>query len=142
SDLDEENYLEEQDESWVIPVQCLPVDDFSNRMVVTNLRLANNDIVPGMLYNIFPENYEKTKVLICVSLVKDGEWFHLVRYFDAAYDRYGPVQLAEFLGLSIDEVFPISYDISSLAVGDERALKGSILAEPEKKLSYDERRAL
>ncbi|MHB1457633.1 MAG: hypothetical protein ACYC0V_12035 [Armatimonadota bacterium] len=141
-DMDEESYTPEQDESWVVPVTHLPIDDFNNCIVVTNLRLANNQTVTGMMDNIDLDSIEKTEVFIGVSIAKDGEWFHLARYFDVEYDRYGPERLAEFLGLSIDEVFPVSYDIGSLAVGAERVLKRSIPAKPERRLTEEEIMAL
>lgn len=137
-DLDEENYTKDQDESWIRPVYQLPVTSLSNRIVFSDLKLANKGLVAGLLGNINLNNIEKTKVFICVSVNKNNKWFHLERYFDVAYDRYGPKQLAEFIGLSLHEVFPITYDISSLVVGDERVLKGSIMAEPEIRLSDDE----
>jgi hypothetical protein len=62
----------------------------------------------------------------------------LARYFDVDYERRGPQQLADFLGLEICEVFPISYDISFVAIGENAVLKGSIPAEPEVKLSKSE----
>lgn len=141
-DMDEENYSDEQDETWVLPVLHLPVDDLSNRIVVTKLKLANNQEVVGMMDNIELNNIESTKVFIGVSVEKEGGWFHLERYFDALYDKYGPSQLAEFLGLQIDQVFPISYDISLLATGNVNVIKGIIPAEPEQRLSFDERRKL
>lgn len=91
-----------------------------------------------MIGNIDLDSIEKTEAFVGISIIRDGEWFHLARYFDVALDTYGPEKLAEFLGLSIDEVFPISYDIGSLAVGDERALKGSIPAEPDKRFTKEE----
>lgn len=77
-----------------------------------------------------------------ISLKKGDEWFHLARYFDSEYGRYGPEQLAGFLGLPVDEVFPISYDISLIAEGNEDVLKGQFHSEPLERLSRDERMSL
>lgn len=141
-DVDEESYVPEQDESWVIPVLHIPVTDFSNCIAVTKLKLNNNNYIIGILGNIQLLNFKKNNYIICLSIYNNKSWFYLNRYFDVAYDVFGPKQLAEFLSLSINEVFPITYDISSLAVGDQRVLKGMIPSEPEIRLTKDEIRRL
>jgi hypothetical protein len=42
--------------------------------------------------------------------------------------------LAAFLELPVDQVFPISYDLSEIVEGNPMALRGSIAADPEEKL--------
>jgi hypothetical protein len=79
-----------------------------------------------------------TKHFLTVSLERDGAWFDLARYFDVDYDRRGPRQLAEFLGLAITDVFPITYDLSDIAVGSLDTLKGCISQEPDGRLSEDD----
>ena len=59
----------------------------------------------------------------------------LSRYFDVDYSENGPEALARFLGLDVDEVFPISYDITRYADGNRASLVGSILKEPREKLT-------
>ena len=42
------------------------------------------------------------------------------------------------LGLKLDDVFPISYDVSGCCIGDAAALAGVIESDPKDKLSQDE----
>ena len=75
---------------------------------------------------------------LSLSVPSQGEWFHLARYHDSDYAENGPVALAQLLGLTVAEVFPITYDLTSYVSGEASALKGTILAEPRERLSRDE----
>jgi hypothetical protein len=68
--------------------------------------------------------------------------FHLARYFDVDFNQSGPQALADFLGLQLDEVFPIFYDISALSLGDRASLVGTIEKEHREKLTREELIAL
>jgi hypothetical protein len=46
--------------------------------------------------------------------------------------------LAGFLGLHVEEVFPIRYDISGVAVGLDEVVRGEIPAEPAERLTGEE----
>jgi hypothetical protein len=65
-------------------------------------------------------------------------WFDLARYHDVDYGRRGPSALASFLGLSASEIFPISYDISGIALGDALVTRGSITQVPDEKLTVEQ----
>jgi hypothetical protein len=68
--------------------------------------------------------------------------FTLARYFDVDYERRGPAALAGFLGLRVEEVFPVAYDIGAVAVGLAEVIRGSIPSEPAEKLTEEELTAL
>jgi hypothetical protein len=42
------------------------------------------------------------------------------------FKKHEPAELAEALGLTLDEVFPIAYDISAFAVGPDDIVRGKI----------------
>ena len=48
------------------------------------------------------------------------------------------MQLAAFLGLGIDEVFPITYDLTGVAIGLDEVVKGTIPIEAPEELTDDE----
>jgi hypothetical protein len=125
-------------ETTVRPVIPLPVDSLQNRAVGTQVKLANGSRLWAVLSNISLRNPRHTSQFLALSIEKDGKWFHLPRYFDVEYDRMGPKQLAEFLGLPIDSVFPIEYDLSGIVKADTGITKGYIPLEPEERLSEDE----
>jgi hypothetical protein len=127
-----------RDETWVVPFVDLPVNTLSNRIVAVDLRFGRRKAT-GMLGNIDLDDPRATREFATLSVHHRRSWFHLERYFDPAYEQSGPHQLAEFLGVPFDEVFPIQYDISAVAVGHPKVLRGQINAEPEVRLSNNER---
>jgi hypothetical protein len=66
----------------------------------------------------------------------------MARYHDFDCDQRGPAALANFLGLKIEQVFPILYDVSDCCLGDPSVISGGIPKEPKKKLSRAELMAL
>ena len=122
----------------VRPVPNHPVRDLKGRLLGTQVRLRNGTYHWAILSNISLDSLRETRHFLCVSIEKNGRWFHLARYHDVDYEERGPAGLAGFLGLSISEILPIEYDISALAVGDPSVLKGTIPREPEERLSLDE----
>ncbi len=131
------------DETAMTPVKILPVDHLTGRVVGVGLVLANGQKVPGLLGNINVRNLRKTEQYRTVAVFKNQRKFRLNRYFDLDERRlYGPEQLAGFLGLPIDKVFPMTYDLGGLLESSPEIARGRILAEPAERLSAEERRKL
>jgi hypothetical protein len=127
------------DETWVVPVRALPVSDISGRVVATMVRLAGGVTVPAILGNIDLRKPASTYHFRGLSIIADrADWFHLARYHDLDYDSRGPEALARFLGLPLSAVFPITYDLSNVAVGDVQCVAGTITAEPAERLTKAE----
>lgn len=141
-DLDERNYSSDQDETWVYAVQKLPVDTLENRIVAVDVTLANGRIITATLENIIVNDPVATKEFLAATFWINEKWVFLLRYFDVAYSIFGPKALCKELGMSIDEVFPIKYDITNLAIGAKDALKNVITSEPERILTDKERSKL
>lgn len=133
-DLEEKGY----DETWVRPFTELPITSLGNRVLGTQVRLNNGEQRCAVLDNITFTRPDKTEQFIGITIIDGDRRFHLARYVDTDYKDHGPAQLAEFLGLPLDQVFPITYDIASLAVGHPDVIKGRINAEPSRKLNRDE----
>ena len=127
-----------EDETWVTPVLDLPVTTLSNRLVATELRLNNGTKIPAILSNIDLGNPFSTSHFILVSVYSGDREFVLAHYSASDYLDHGPCALAAFLGLPVDDVFPMTYDISDLAIGDTAALQGTIYEEHPAKLSDHE----
>jgi hypothetical protein len=122
-------------QTTVQPVNKLPVKSLAGRAVATKIRLANGSDVWGVLGNVNPNDAYRTEHFLTLSVLKDNEWFTLARYFDFDYAERGPEGLAHFLGLRVDDVFPIYYDIIGHVKGDPAALSGTIPREPREKLT-------
>jgi hypothetical protein len=126
---------DELGETAMRPIKKLPVKNLASRLVGTEVRLANGNKVWGLLGNVKVTNPKLNEHFITLSVERDGIWFTMARYHDIERKERGPQALAKFLRLRIDEVFPISYDISRFSLGDPAALVGTLDKEPQEKLT-------
>jgi hypothetical protein len=125
-------------ETMTRPVEKLPVETLENRLVGTQVRLANGLDVWGLLGNFDVKNPRATYHILTLSIERGGEWFHLARYHDFDFTSQGPEALARFLGLDVDDVFPITVDVRRYVRGDPAALKAIVLKEPRERLTRAE----
>jgi len=130
------------EDTTVRPVKRIPVASLAGRILGTEVVLANRTKVWASFGNIAEHSPQRTAHFLAASFERDGRWFHLARYHDVDYEKRGPEQLAAFLGLPVDDVFPISYDVRKFAKGDPLALCGVIPKEPQERLTEDELIAL
>jgi hypothetical protein len=129
------NEDEKRGETAVRPVKKTPVKNLAGRLVGTQVRLANGTDVWALIGNVDASNPRLTQHFLTLSVLRNGRWFSMARYHDFDSNERGPQALATFLGLRLDEVFPISYDISRFCVGTSAALIGTIEKEPPEKLT-------
>ena len=129
----------DRDETWVVPVHRLPVRHLDGRIVATRLRLACGETAAGIIGNVSLDSPRSTEHFLTVTVFRgDGRSFDLARYHDGDRSQRGPSALAEFLAVTVADVFPITYDISAVAQGAAEVLRGRIQAEPCERLSKDE----
>ena len=86
-------------------------------MVGVRVRLANGEEVWGLIGNVDASNPRLTQHVLTLSTFHGGRWFTMARYHDIGAEKNGPNVLARFLGLPVDNVFPIAYDIRRFCVG-------------------------
>jgi len=122
-------------ETAVLPIKKTPVKNLTGRVVGTQVRLANNTNVWALIGNIDASNPRLTQHFLTLSVFRNGHWFTMARYHDFDANERGPRELANFLDLGVDEVFPIHYDIRPFCLGDHTALSGIITKEPRERLS-------
>jgi hypothetical protein len=126
---------DEKGETAVRPVKRTPVNNLNGRLVGIKVRLANDAGVWALIGNVDTSNPRLTQHFLTLSVFRDGRCFTMARYHDFDAHERGPQALAAFLGLPIDKVFPISYDIRRFSKGDPAALTGTIEKEPREKLT-------
>lgn len=126
------------DETELTPVRKLPCKNLNGRLVGTQVTLADGSLAWCFLGNIDTSNPKLTVHFITVSIESNGKWFHLARYHDFDFTDRSPSRLATFLSKDIDSVFPIRYDIRSLAEGEPDALAGLIEKEPRERFTRAE----
>jgi hypothetical protein len=129
-------------ETMVQPVEELPVGNLDNRLIGAQVRLANGSLVWALIGNFDVSNPRSTQHFLTLSIEHDGKRFHLARYHDVGFPEEGPEALARFLGLHVDDVFPISVDVRRYVRGDPAALTAVVLKEPQEKLTREELIAL
>jgi hypothetical protein len=91
-----------------------------------------------MLSNLDAHNTDQTEHVLTLSIFHRRQWFHLARYHDFDQRRHGPNALCRFLGLTLAEVFPLSYDIRKYVRGAPAGGAGQIRAKPRRKLTHPE----
>jgi hypothetical protein len=128
---------DEADELSVFPVRDLPVADLEGRFVGTRVQFANGDLHWAMLFYLHANDSRKTEQFLSVRIERNGKWFDLARYWDVDYERSGPEALARFLGLPLEEIFPIRYDVREYSMGNPAALAGEVPKEPRERLPED-----
>lgn len=115
----------------VKPLSKLPVRDLDGCLIGTQVTLANGQKVDALIGNIKSRDAKRTQLAITVALFKGAQKFDLDRRFDPDYSRCGPAALSRFLNLTVNEVFPISYDLTEFSEGTIEALKGKIENAPK-----------
>ena len=125
-------------ETLMRPVTDLPADHMLTRIVGTKATLADGSKLWIGLENLDPGSAYKTKHLLSVAVFNGQEWFPLDRYHDYDLKNHGPHALARFLGKTVEQVFPIRYDVTSCVVGPADALRGFIESDPQDKLTREQ----
>ena len=129
-------------ETMVQPVEKLPVETLDNRLVGTQVHFANGSRVWALIGNFDVTNPRATQHFLTLSIERGGKWLYLARYHDIGFPAEGPEDLARFLGLHVDDVFPISVDVRRYVRGDPKALTAIVLKEPRERLTREELWAL
>jgi hypothetical protein len=119
-------------------VKSIPVKSLQNRLVGTQVRLADRSTVWCLLGNIEPTNPIFTRHFLTISLHHKRQWFNLARYHDTDFKARDGAALARFLGKPISDVFPISYDITDIAVGVRESLVGTISLQIDESLTAED----
>ena len=123
------------DETFVRAVKKVPVMSLTGKIIGTQVRLASSVQAWELIGNIDAGHPRLAEHFLTLSIERNGKWFALARYHDFDYADRGPEALSRFLGLSVDEIFPISFDIQRYAQGDLAALAGNVRKEPRERLS-------
>ncbi len=122
--------VDEVGETCVRPVAKLPVSSGEGRIFGSELRFRDGSVVFGFLGNLSLSATEKNRHFLTVSVFVGSDTYHLARYHDLDVAKRGPASLAKRFGKKEDEVFPISYDLSSVATGSDDCIRGTIPKEP------------
>ena len=126
----------------VSPVKRLPVDHLRSRLVATQVALANGQQTWALISSASANSARHNQHLATVAILWRDRWFRLAHYIEFDRETRSPEQLAKFIGLTLGDVFPISYDLRHAVRGTEEALVGRLFAEQKERLSTDQFYAL
>jgi hypothetical protein len=115
-----------------------PVSEMSNRIVGTYCKTNSNDEIFCVISNIDLEDPKATDLFITISVMEEDREFYLARYFDVDYDRNGPESLSKWLNKKMEDIFPISWDISKIVSGKSIVKRGIINSIIKNKLTEEE----
>ncbi len=118
----------------VEPVLEVPCADLDEKLVGTQVTLADGTRVWALLSNIAPNDPKFTKHFLTILIERNGQWFDLARYHDIRYQSDGPLELSKFLGKAVDDIFPITFDVRSIFQGESAVLCSRIEKEPGERL--------
>lgn len=113
----------------------LPLESLTGVVVGTQVKFANDETRWATLFNVSSSEPLPTEHFLSLCVLHETKWVPLARYHDVDYSIRGPAAFASVIGLEIDDIFPISYDIRRIAVGDPGALAGQILSVPRSRLT-------
>ena len=122
--------LEVADDMLVRPVVVLPVTNLANRIVGTRVRLANGTMLWAELGNLDLQDPPETRRCLMLSLLWGNQWAHFFPRHDFGQKGEAAASLASTLGLPVDDIFPIAYDVSDCCVGNPEVVRGSVEAIP------------
>lgn len=125
-------------ETLMRPVSEIPISSTHSRLIGCELRLADGSPLFGFLGNLSLEKADQNQHFLTLSVFVRGSIEHLARYHDHDVAEHGPAWLAKILRKKETEVFPIFYDVSAIAKGDQDCVRGFISREPKQKLSRSE----
>ncbi|MFZ6736048.1 hypothetical protein ACO0LG_29280 [Undibacterium sp. Ji42W] len=132
------NSQEKIGETVVRPIKRIPVKSLTGKLVGTKVRFANGTDTWALIGNVDANNARLTQHFLTLSIFNADKWFTLARYHDIERERFGPEALEMFMGLDVNQIFLITYDISRCCTGDSKSLIGTIEKEPEEKLTRAE----
>jgi hypothetical protein len=114
-------------ETIVRPVKKIPVKNLTGKVVGAQVRFANGSQAWALIGNVDVANPRFTEHFLTLSIKHGGRWFALARYHDHDFADRGPEALARFLGIRVDDIFPISVDVRRCSVPAPRQMGRSSL---------------
>jgi hypothetical protein len=114
----------------LVPVNRIPSRNPLGKLFAVELALRGGQRVWGLVGGVNARDARLTQHMATLALHRNSKWFLLARYHDPDYSTRGPAQLADFLGIPVEDVFPIAFDVAHLVEGSPEALRGTVERDP------------
>jgi hypothetical protein len=120
----------DSDDETLKPVVKYPVADLGNRILGLKCILANGDEKHCTLSNVELSDPVKNEHFLFISIFINGKYVSKPRYFDISYNREMS-SLVSVMKLSMDEIFPIRWDVSAFVSNKSKVKNGVIRDKPD-----------
>lgn len=107
-------------------------------IISSNVTFSDGSIHLALFQNVSLTDPEMNDHFLSLTVERNGKWFPLACYHNPAIEKWGPLQLAAFMGKTVEEIFPIHYDLRDVLNSDSPTLVGIVRAEPLVRLTEDE----
>ncbi|WCL50772.1 hypothetical protein [Leptospira sp. GIMC2001] len=132
-------YIPSKDGSlWIKPVKSLT--NLKNRMVTAEITFRNGTKGFGFIefLRLDSPNWSKHNRVLWL-LLEESKWFRLTKYYNhKSNDPHGPEELANQLGMRIEDVFPIHFEAQKFLNKESEVLSGLFEIKPKWGVSHDE----
>ncbi len=108
----------------LIPVLDLPVESLDERVVGTQVRLANGQLIWAVLFGLDSFSPVFNERDVGISFLVEGKRVMLGRAWERDLPGHGIGNLCAALKLLESDIFPITFDVSHLVFGDKSSLRG------------------
>ena len=126
---------DESGELAVEPIDKYPVQSLENCVAGIKVKFANGYQSWALVANFDLNSSKKNKHFLSFTFLDEEEQIYtLPRYFDAGYDKATQEELPAILRMAIEDIFPVSYDLTLIADGDQSILSSSfdLMSAPER----------
>ena len=118
------------DDFEIEPVDKSSFAELSGLIVASQVEFADSTKHLALHQSVSLAGQKVNDHFLSLTIERGGYWFPLARYHDVSIENYGPTQLAEFIGKSVKEVFPIVYDLREVLGADSSLLVGIVREAP------------
>ena len=122
----------------VAPVETLPPRSFDSLIIGAEVQLADESWVWALLQNFSLSGSAVNDHFLNLTFDIKGSWFVLARYHDPWIESHGPQKLAQLLDRSLEQVFPIRFDLRKALKSFDLVFVGEVQMEPDVKLTRDQ----
>ena len=131
--------LEVDDDAALFPIQDYPVSYLEGRIIGVPCYLNNGAIINCVLSAIEIGSPHKTDQFLSLTAMVNETKIQLQRYFDVGASEDPGKVFADNIGIPVDDVFPIKWDVQKYVTKGTRGRSGTITRFPAMRLNEQQR---
>lgn len=118
--------------TWLKPITSRKISKFSNKLVASQVKLANGSKLYALISGVDPETPIFSKHNRQLILYVNNEWFELAKYYASTDVKKicGEDVLSKKLNMEIKDIFPIYFDVKDVTDVNSECLTGFFEVSP------------